>query len=83
MSVLKALTTRNVGKIDRVIRSFPTLIVAYLYFMGMISGWLSIILGILALMLLLTSILGSCSIYYFLGYSTCPIKKSRRNIEQN
>ncbi|YAF94570.1 MAG: DUF2892 domain-containing protein [Nodularia sp. CChRGM 3473] len=81
MSVLKALTTRNVGKIDRIIRVFPTLIVAYLHFTGVISGWLSIVLGVLALMLLLTSIMGSCSIYYFLGYSTCPIKKSRRNME--
>jgi len=83
MSLLKAFTTRNVGKLDRVVRSFPTVIVVYLYFTGLISGWFSIVLGILALMLLLTSILGSCSIYYFLGFSTCPLsnRKKLRNFK--
>ena len=78
MSLLKAFTTRNVGTLDRVIRTFPTVIVAYLYFAGLISGWLGMVLSILALMLLLTSILGSCSIYYFLGVSTCPLSKKRK-----
>jgi hypothetical protein len=78
MSLLKAFTTRNVGTLDRVIRTFPTVIVAYLYFAGLISGWLGIVLSILALMQLLTSILGSCSIYYFLGVSTCPLSKKRK-----
>jgi len=78
MSLLKALTTRNVGTLDRIIRTFPTVMVAYLYFSGLISGWLGMVLSILALMLLLTSILGSCSIYYFLGVSTCPLLKKRK-----
>jgi ABC-type phosphate/phosphonate transport system permease subunit len=78
MSLLKAFTTRNVGTLDRVIRTFPTVIVAYLYFAGLISGWIGLILGVLALMLLLTSILGSCSIYYFLGFSTCPLSKKSK-----
>jgi Protein of unknown function (DUF2892) len=77
MSLFSALTTRNVGKLDRVIRSLPALIVVSLYFTGRISGWLSIILGILALMSLVTSIMGTCSIYYFLGFSTCPRKKPK------
>jgi ABC-type phosphate/phosphonate transport system permease subunit len=77
MSLLKPFTTRNVGKLDRIVRSFPAIIVAYLYFTGFISGWIAIVLGILALMLVLTSITGSCSIYYFLKLSTCSKKNSR------
>ncbi|MBE9141029.1 DUF2892 domain-containing protein [Nodosilinea sp. LEGE 07088] len=77
MSLFNALKTRNVGKIDRLIRSLPTLIVVYLHFTGAISGGVSVFLGVLALMLLLTSLTGTCSIYYFLGLSTCPRKKPK------
>jgi hypothetical protein len=75
MSLFNALKTRNVGKLDRFIRSFPAAIVAYLYFTGDISGWFGVLLGILAMMLLVTSLTGACSVYYFLGLSTCPKKK--------
>ena len=78
MSLLKAFTTRNVGTLDRIIRSFPTLIVVGLHVTGVISGWLSIVLGIFALMLLATSVTGACSIYYFLGISSCSQKKPKR-----
>jgi hypothetical protein len=75
MSLFNAFKTRNVGKIDRLIRSFPAAIVAYSYFTGYISGWFGVVLAILAVMLLVTSLTGACSIYYFLGFSTCPRKK--------
>lgn len=78
MSLLKAFTTRNVGTLDRIIRSFPTLIVVGLHVTGVISGWISIVLGIFALMLLATSVTGACSIYYFLGISSCSQKKPKR-----
>lgn len=78
MSLFNAFTTRNVGKIDRIIRSFPALFVAYLHFTGVVSGGLSIFLGVLTLMLLVTSLTGSCSVYYFLRLSTCPRKNLRK-----
>lgn len=74
MSLLrKMLTTRNVGTTDRILRALPTLGVLALYLTHQISLPLTIGLGLLAGGLLLTSVLGSCSIYYMLGYSTCPV----------
>jgi hypothetical protein len=74
MSFIKnVLTTKNVGKFDRIIRAIPSIVVAVLYFNGSIGGGLAIGLGTLSAMLLVTSLTGACSIYYMLGYSTCPI----------
>jgi len=47
--------TKNMGTIDRVIRFIFAAAVAVLYFTGVISGTLAIILGILAVVLLLTT----------------------------
>jgi Protein of unknown function (DUF2892) len=72
--MLKAMfTTRNVGTTDRILRALPSVIVPMLYFAGVISLPLAIGLGVVALMALLTSVLGVCSIYYMLGHSTCPV----------
>jgi hypothetical protein len=74
MKTLKGMfTTRNVGTADRIVRALLTPLVIGLYAYGILPlGW-AIGLGVLAVMLLATSVLGSCSIYYMLGFSTCPI----------
>lgn len=66
-------TTRNVGTADRIVRALPGVIVLALYLTGYLPlGW-TIGLGIFSAMLLLTSVMGVCSIYYLLGLSTCPV----------
>lgn len=72
MSLLQRLMTRNVGTIDRVLRTAPALLVAILWFNGTLAGTALLISGVLAVMLLLTSITARCSIYAMLGFSTCP-----------
>ncbi len=74
MSLLKKLTTRNVGALDRLIRALPAVIVAALWASGTLTGTALLIAGILAAMLLVTAITGMCSIYAMLGISTCPVK---------
>ncbi len=74
MSLLKKLTTRNVGTLDRWIRALPAVIVAGLWASGALTGTALLIAGILAAMLLVTAITGMCSIYAMLGISTCPAK---------
>ena len=61
---------KNMGTIDRVVRTVIAIVVAILYFTGQISGTAAIILGILAIVFLLTSFLGSCPLYLPLGLST-------------
>ena len=42
---------------------FAAAVVAVLYFTGMISGTVAIILGVLAAVFILTSVVGTCPLY--------------------
>ncbi len=61
---------KNMGTLDRIIRVALVVLVAVLYFTGVISGTLAIILGILAAVFLLTSLIGVCPLYMPFGIST-------------
>ncbi|HMB89362.1 MAG TPA: DUF2892 domain-containing protein [Rhodothermales bacterium] len=61
---------KNIGTIDRIIRVVIALVVAVLYFTGQISGTAAIILGILAIVFLLTSLVSTCPLYMSFGLST-------------
>ncbi|KPJ94900.1 MAG: hypothetical protein AMJ55_05400 [Gammaproteobacteria bacterium SG8_15] len=61
---------KNMGTIDRVVRLILVAVVAALYFTGQISGTLAIVLGVLAVIFLLTSLIGWCPLYVPLNLST-------------
>lgn len=61
---------KNMGTLDRVIRIVLAVVVAVLYFTGAISGTVAIILGIIALVFLATSFVGTCPLYMPFGIST-------------
>jgi len=67
--------TKNMGIVDRVIRILLAIVVIVLYLTGNISGIAAIILGILALVFILTSLIGFCPLYVPLKIST--ISKSK------
>ncbi len=60
----------NMGTIDRVIRIALAFLVGALYYGGMISGTAAIILGVLALVFLVTGLVGFCPLYLPLNLST-------------
>ena len=60
----------NMGNIDRGIRIMVALLIAVLYFTGLLSGLGAVVLGIVAVVLLLTSAIGFCPAYMLLGLST-------------
>lgn len=60
----------NMGLADRAFRVILAVIVGVLYFTGQISGTLAIILGVLAIVFLLTSLISFCPLYLPLGIST-------------
>ncbi|MFA6472751.1 MAG: DUF2892 domain-containing protein [Candidatus Latescibacterota bacterium] len=62
--------TKNMGTTDRVIRIVLALAVIILYLMGLISGTVAIILGIIAAVFLLTSLIGFCPLYKPFNIST-------------
>ena len=63
---------RNMGLADRTLRVGVALVVLLLYVTGMISGTVAIVLGVLALVFVLTSAAGTCPLYLPLGVDTRP-----------
>ena len=61
---------KNMGTVDRVVRIALAIVVAILYFSGAISGIAAIILGIFALVFVVTSFVGFCPLYVPFKFST-------------
>ena len=65
----------NMGAVDRIIRTVLAIIVAILYLTGQITGIALTVIGIIALIFLLTSSVGYCPLYQILNISTHKGKK--------
>ncbi|TAL33628.1 MAG: DUF2892 domain-containing protein [Spirochaetes bacterium] len=61
---------KNMGTIDRIIRTAVAILIAVLYFTGQITGTAAIILGVIAVLFLVTSLLSRCPGYLPFGIST-------------
>ncbi|WP_142713860.1 YgaP family membrane protein [Fodinibius sediminis] len=61
---------KNMGTADRLIRTILAIVVGLLYFLDVISGTTALILGILAVVFLLTSLVSTCPLYMPFGLST-------------
>ncbi len=61
----------NMGGADRLIRTLIALVIAYLYYDGIIEGTLGLVLVILAGIFLLTSLISFCPLYTLFGMNTC------------
>jgi len=64
----------NMGGLDRVLRVLIAIAIAILYFTGVITGTLGIVLLVVGAVFLLTSIVGFCPLYAIFGIRTCPKK---------
>ncbi|MCE5194159.1 MAG: DUF2892 domain-containing protein [Nitrospiraceae bacterium] len=62
--------TKNMGTTDKIIRIIIAVVIGILYLTGNISGILAVVLGILAVIFLLTSFVGWCPLYVPFGIST-------------
>ena len=58
------------GTIDRTVRLIAAAIIAALYFTGQISGTLAIVLGVVAIIFVVTSLIGWCPAYLPIKLST-------------
>lgn len=61
---------KNMHLIDRIVRVMLVALVGVLYATGTIGGTLAIVLGVVAAIFLLTSLVGSCPLYTVLGIRT-------------
>lgn len=71
---------KNMGCVDRVLRSLAAVAIVVLIVLKVFSGTLLIVLGILAAMFLITSAVGFCPLYVPLRISTIPKKKSSQGL---
>lgn len=65
----------NMGTTDKVFRTLIAVLIGVLYFTNVISGTLATVLGILAVVLLLTSFISFCPLYLPFGINTIKKKK--------
>ena len=67
---------KNMGNMDRIIRTLIVLVVAALYFTNVIGGTLAIVLGAVAGIFLLTSLVSFCPLYAIFGISSCKVNNA-------
>ncbi|HRG57606.1 MAG TPA: DUF2892 domain-containing protein [Bacteroidia bacterium] len=60
----------NMGTIDKAVRIIAALVIAALYFAGILSGTIAIILLVIAVIFIITSFMSFCPLYYPFGIST-------------
>ena len=66
---------KNMGTTDKAIRILIAVVIGVLYFTNTISGTLAIVLGILAVVFLLTLFINFCPLYLPFGINTSKKKK--------
>jgi hypothetical protein len=62
---------KNMGGTDRMLRIILAVVFAILYFTGIVTGMVGIILLVLGGVLLLTSVVSFCPLYVPFGIRTC------------
>lgn len=67
----------NMGSPDRIVRILIAIIIAVLLFTNVVQGALAVILGIIAIIFVVTSVIGFCPLYVLFGLSTKKHKKSQ------
>lgn len=66
---------KNMGNLDKALRIIIAIALGVLFYMGIISGTLGILLLVLAAIFVLTSFIGTCPLYAPFGISTKCRKK--------
>lgn len=67
---------KNMGATDKTIRIIIAIAIAVLYYMDIISGTTAIVLGIIAIIFALTSLINFCPLYSLFGINTCKRKNN-------
>jgi len=66
---------KNMGSVDKIIRVIIAIVIAVLYWQGIISGGTAaIVLLVFAGIFVVTSLVGFCPLYPIFGLNTCKKK---------
>ena len=69
--------TVNEGSVDRIIRAVVGVALLAAWVFGWIGGTLAVVLGVVAIVLVVTAAVGFCPLYRVFGMSTCPVPAKR------
>jgi len=61
---------KNMGFTDKIMRIIVAIIIGYLYYTNVISGTIGLLLGVLALIFVVTSFISFCPLYLPFGIDT-------------
>jgi hypothetical protein len=64
---------KNMGSVDRIIRLVIAAVLAYIYFGGIQTGAVGVVLLVISGIMLVTSLINFCPLYTLLGINTCGI----------
>jgi len=59
------------GTVDKTIRVIIAAVIGLLYYLGVISGTLAIVLMVFAIIFIVTSLISFCPLYTLFGMNTC------------
>ena len=65
---------KNMGPLDRIIRSIVAITLIVLYFTDIITGTIGIIVAVFASIMLISALIGNCPPYSLMGFNTCKKK---------
>lgn len=66
---------KNMGSTDKLVRVIIAILIAVLYFTGVLKGTLGIVLLVLAGIFIVTSLVSFCPLYTIFGWNTCKTKE--------
>jgi len=66
---------KNMGNFDRIIRLIIALGLSMAWYLGYLEGTLGIIGLVIALVFILTVLMGFCPLYTLVGISSCKVKQ--------
>ncbi len=61
---------KNIGIVDRIIRVALVIPAALFGVLGIVSGVWLVVLGVVAVVLLITGVVGHCPVYHLFGWKT-------------
>ena len=66
---------KNMGSADKISRIIFAIVIGVLYYTKAIEGTAALVLGALAIIFVLTSLISFCPLYVPFGFSTCKKKE--------
>ena len=70
MDFKKLFFEKNEGNIDRAVRIIIGIVLVYVFVLNMFLDWLNIFVLFAGLVLIVTGLVGHCSVYSLFGFST-------------